>query len=72
MHEETWVGLIDCADCGSPVDLGLERGYRVAENIGMCWACTVKRGGLFDEDEDLWLEPPDLTGLYPDVDHKVN
>jgi hypothetical protein len=71
MHRETWDGLVECADCGVPVDVEFERGYRVADNSALCMACAIKRGGSFDEDEDLWSVPPDVIGLFPDTEHEV-
>ncbi|MBW2291750.1 MAG: hypothetical protein JRG94_05505 [Deltaproteobacteria bacterium] len=71
MQRETRDELVECADCGVPVDVGLERGYPVGDNSALCWECAIKRGARFDDDEDLWLEPPDVTGLFPDVEHKV-
>lgn len=63
MHRETWDEIVECIDCGEPVDVGLERGYRVAENSGLCWSCAVARGARFDEEEDRWRVEPDTSDI---------
>jgi ketol-acid reductoisomerase len=70
MHRETADQLVDCADCGAKVNVGLQRGYTVGENAALCWSCAIERGARFDEDEDRWSEAPDVTGLIPDEEHK--
>lgn len=55
--------MVDCADCGLPLDLGRDRGYRGHGDWALCGACALERGARFDEDEDCWIVPPDATGL---------
>lgn len=71
MHRETLAELVDCADCGAPVDVGRERGYQGAGNWALCQACALERGGHFDENEDRWTVQPEVTGLRPDDEHRV-
>lgn len=71
MHRETWDEIVECADCGTPIDVALERGYRGAGDWALCLTCALKRGGQFDENEDSWTVAPDVTGLRPDDEHKV-
>jgi hypothetical protein len=71
MHREESGGTVDCADCRVPVDLGHECGYQGAGDWALCQACGLRRGGHFDENEDRWTVPPDVTGLRPDDEHRV-
>ena len=56
-------GIAECADCGAPVDVALDRGYAGPGNWVLCHFCAGKRGAQFDANEDCWTVPPDSTGL---------
>jgi hypothetical protein len=57
-----------CADCGTEVELDIDRGFRVGERAALCFECAVERGGTYDENDERWLEPPDLEGIDADPD----
>ncbi len=72
MHRQTWFEMMDCADCGIPIDVDRERGYRSADDWALCSGCALERGGCFDEEEDRWVVLPDTTDLavedmYPNL-----
>ena len=57
-----------CADCGTEVELDTERGFRIGDRAALCFECAVERGGTYDENDERWLEPPDLEGIDADPD----
>ena len=71
MHREEWDELTNCIDCGTPVDVGRERGYQSEGGWALCWDCALARGARFDENEDRWTVQPDVVGLAAEDDHKV-
>lgn len=71
MEREQAEEIVDCADCGLPLDVERERGYRGHQEWALCRGCALQRGAQFDEDEDIWIVPPDLTDLPGLRDHRV-
>jgi hypothetical protein len=65
MHRKEREEIVTCVDCGSPLDVERERGYSATSEWALCWSCALTRGARFDENEDRWSVPPDLTGLPP-------
>lgn len=65
MHRREREEIVDCVDCGSPLDVERERGYSTSKGWALCWSCALTRGARFDEDEDRWSVAPDITGLPP-------
>jgi len=63
MHQTEARLLDDCWLCGDEVQVEVDRGYLVSAEIVLCHECAAKRGGVYDEHEDRWVVPPDLTGL---------
>ena len=71
MHREAWDEITECVDCGAPVDVARERGYRTVSEWALCWQCATNRGARYDEDEDRWSVPPETSGLpLSDEDHR--
>ena len=58
-----------CADCGQEVWLERERGYLLADERTLCFACAVARGGVYDEQHDHWVQSPDLEGFRIEHEH---
>ena len=71
MHREAEAEIVKCVDCGTPVDVGRERGYRSAEEWVLCWQCATNRGAQYDENEDRWTVSPETAGLPPADEHRV-
>ena len=62
--------VADCADCGETVEVALERGYAGPGNWVLCSSCARERGAHFDENEDCWTVPPDVSGLSAQREHR--
>jgi hypothetical protein len=58
--EESW-----CVACGSPVRAATDRTFAVSPERDLCFACSIERGGEYDEQTDRWVVPPRLE---PSVD----
>jgi hypothetical protein len=61
MEEEEWLETVACVDCGEPVCPGADRAFAVSGELFLCFGCAERRGGVFDEDEDRWTVPPQVT-----------
>lgn len=70
MHRRSREEIVDCADCGQPLDVDRERGYRATPEWSLCLACAIERGAQFDEEMDRWTVAPDLSGLPFDVEYQ--
>jgi hypothetical protein len=35
----------------------------MSDDAFLCLECALKRGGVFDEDTDRWVVPPDVEDL---------
>jgi hypothetical protein len=66
MHREENELTGVCVVCGEPTDVTTERAFGYGEDGLVCWACAIDRGGVYDEDRQAWVKPPDLAGL-PDA-----
>jgi hypothetical protein len=55
--------LVDCIDCGAPVDPGMDRPYALTDAIVLCHACALSRGGAYDSDSEHWPVQPSLEGI---------
>jgi hypothetical protein len=55
-----------CASCGELIAEGLTPSYELDEQIVLCWACAIERGGRYDEESDRWVVPPDTRDLVKD------
>ncbi len=52
-----------CADCGLDTGLDDSRAFEVTDDEVLCWACALRRGGVFDAEQERWTVPPDLADL---------
>ena len=57
--------VVGCADCGCPVDATNpeERVFAVTPELVLCYECAVRRGGVYDDEEDKWRVAPRLEQL---------
>ncbi len=69
MHEAEDDSCTICADCGQEMWLERERGYLMADERTLCFACAVARGGQYDEHRDHWLRSPELEGFSLEHEH---
>jgi len=52
-----------CAECGAVIAPDTDAAFRFGEDRALCFECAVRRHGEYDEGEDRWTVPPDLSGL---------
>jgi hypothetical protein len=72
MHRSESEEIVDCVDCGTPLDVDRERGYRGSGDWALCQACALERGGRFDEEEDRWTVAPNTLDLpVEESEHRV-
>ena len=72
MHRAEEGELSSCADCGAEVWISRDRGYRFGQDLGLCFDCSVRRGGVWDEGHDRWLKDPDLAGLDEVIEPRLS
>ena len=58
MHRSEAHELVECLDCRATIAPERERAFAVSEDVYLCFACAVRRGGVYDEAEDRWVVPP--------------
>jgi hypothetical protein len=63
MHTSESAQLSTCIECGAEVWAERDRAYSVTADDVLCYACALRRGGVYSEPEDRWVKVPDLTGL---------
>lgn len=63
MDEEELDELDECVDCGATVDVETDPSFPFGSRGVLCLECAIRRGGIYDADEDRWTSPPDLRGL---------
>jgi hypothetical protein len=63
MHRSDEQELITCADCGQPFSVEQGRGFALEQEGGICFDCSVKRGGVYDGLYERWVTPPRMDGL---------
>lgn len=52
-----------CADCSRDIDPELERCFAITSEVVLCYECSVRRGGAYDELEDRWARAPVLSDV---------
>ncbi len=65
MHRSEAEELVECFDCGATIAPALDRAFAISDDAFLCFDCALKRGGVFDADEDRWTKPP-RVGDLPD------
>jgi len=68
MHESELRRLVDCVCCGATLSVARDRAYSLAHDRVLCFECSVRRGGRFDEERDDWSSPPDTLDLQINVE----
>lgn len=62
-RDERDEGLGPCTDCGQDIGLEASGSYEGTEGVALCWACALRRGGVYDADRDRWLVTPEVGDL---------
>jgi len=52
-----------CSDCRQGLPLSTERCCSLGELTTLCWECALRRGGVYDADQDRWSVLPDVGDL---------
>jgi hypothetical protein len=52
-----------CIDCGATIWMDGDRSFASGPDVYLCFECAERRGGVYDEAEDRWAVPPDVSGL---------
>jgi hypothetical protein len=52
-----------CAECGALIASSTGRGFPFGSDGLLCWECARRRGGSYDERQDRWTVPPDVSDL---------
>jgi hypothetical protein len=60
--------LVDCIGCGEPIAPAVDRMFAVGSNHILCMTCCLARGGIYDEEEDQWMELPRVDDLLRPMD----
>jgi hypothetical protein len=55
--------MMTCTECGTDVGLDESHSFSGGGGVTLCWACAVKRGGVFDEKQERWRVPPRTADL---------
>ena len=63
MDETELEEVARCADCGSEITAGIDRGFSSGTDLVLCYDCAERRGGAWDEARGVWTRAPDLIGL---------
>jgi hypothetical protein len=63
MHRSEGAELVPCADCGAEIASGRDRSYACDDERELCFACALRRGGVYDEGHDAWSRPPVVADL---------
>lgn len=68
MHRSETRDLTACADCGGELAPGRDRAFGFGSQGFLCYDCALRRGGVYDETHDRWLQDPETRGLDPGTD----
>ena len=58
---------LSCIECGSPIDADqavAQRTFALTNELVLCHACAVRRGGVYDDAEDKWKLAPRLEDVH--------
>jgi hypothetical protein len=68
MHRSERATYIACADCGTELSPGGERGFAFGARGMLCFDCALRRGGRYDDNFDHWHHKPFIDDLGPERD----
>jgi hypothetical protein len=58
---------LSCVDCGTPIDAEqavAERTFAITDEVVLCHACALRRGGIYDDADDKWKIAPRLEDVH--------
>jgi hypothetical protein len=68
MHRSEASELVVCSDCGASVSSGQDREFEFGGALVLCFDCSLRRGGRYDEARDLWSHAPTFDDIDPAYD----
>jgi hypothetical protein len=54
----------NCCLCGAPIWPETDRSFACSPEEFLCFACSERRGGVYEAREDRWVVAPDVAGLF--------
>lgn len=63
MHRSEADRLLPCNACGQETGGAADRGFSGGGDTVLCYDCSVRRGGTWDEAENRWTREPDTADL---------
>jgi hypothetical protein len=63
MHREEADDLDECVDCRAVISPSVGRSFTFGDDVVLCFDCSLKRGGKYDPERELWHVPPNVSGL---------
>jgi hypothetical protein len=60
--------LVSCLECGAMVAPAVDRVFPVGCEEIICMECALRRGGVYDENEDRWETEPRIADLLESVE----
>jgi hypothetical protein len=63
VEREEFESLANCADCGAEIDPATDEAFAFGETGFLCLECGLRRGGIYDAEEDRWTKAPDVSDL---------
>jgi hypothetical protein len=52
-----------CSECKRDIDPEVERCFAITDELVLCYDCSVRRGGAYDELHDKWARAPRLEDV---------
>ena len=63
MHRSEARELVDCIECRATIAPERDRAFAITDDVYLCFDCAVKRGGVWNEDQDEWSTAPNLGNI---------
>lgn len=60
---EGWEETATCVECGAELWPERDRAFACGPDSYLCFACSERRGGIYEANHDRWSVPPDVSGL---------
>lgn len=52
-----------CCECDAPLVPEADRAFACSPEEFLCFACSERRGGVYDAAQDRWVIAPSVAGL---------
>ncbi|MGZ5967874.1 MAG: phosphoribosyltransferase family protein [Polyangiales bacterium] len=61
MEQDEGEEMVECIDCGATISPRADRAFAVSSDTYLCFDCAVRRGGVYEADQDRWTTAPDVS-----------